>query len=51
MAKRHCRFGKVKSGPRKGHCRKQRKGGLGSLGSPKGRKHRGYKRSGRRLGR
>jgi hypothetical protein len=24
---------------------------LGGLGSPKGRKHRGYKRSGRRLGR
>ena len=26
-------------------------GGLGGLGSPKGRKHRGYKRRGRRLGR
>ncbi len=49
MAKRHCRFGKVKSGPRKGRCRKQKS--LGGLGSPKGRKHRGYKRSGRRLGR
>jgi hypothetical protein len=23
--KRHCKFGKVKRGPRKGHCRKSRK--------------------------
>jgi len=25
MAKRHCRYGKIRKGPRKGHCRKSKK--------------------------
>jgi len=40
-----------KAAPPGCHVRKSKGGGLGSLGSPKGRKHRGWKRSGRRLGR